>query len=138
MARELLTLAGVKLSFDAVDRLERSLSYARDRHETLAANIANIDTPGYRPLDLEPMTEEERGAAALQKTNAAHLGAQDKALAGQVVVDASSLAGPDGNAVSLEREMAKIDANRVRYVATAELVSRRMALLRYGASDGAA
>ena len=36
----------------------------------------------------------------------------------------------------LEKELAKIDANRVRYSASTELVSRRLALLRYAASDG--
>ena len=42
----------------------------------------------------------------------------------------------DGNAVDLEREMAKVAANRVRYGTSSELVSRRMALLRYTATDG--
>jgi flagellar basal-body rod protein FlgB len=135
----LLSHECVKLQLDSVDRLERALSYGRDRHDTLAANIANIDTPGYRPLDLEPASEAEAGgAAALEKTDAAHLQAPETTLAGRRVIDESTPPGPDGNAVSLERELAKIDANRVRYVATAELVSRRLALLRYGASDGAA
>ena len=53
-----------------------------------------------------------------------------------VVDDGGALVGPDGNAVQLERELAKIDANRVRYGTSAELVSRRMALLRYAAGDG--
>jgi len=38
------------------------------------------------------------------------------------------------NAVSLERELSKIDANRARYATSAELVSRRLAVLRYAAS----
>jgi flagellar basal body rod protein FlgB len=38
--------------------------------------------------------------------------------------------------VQLERELAKIDANRARYSTSAELVSRRLALLRYAAGDG--
>ena len=44
--------------------------------------------------------------------------------------------GMDGNTVELERELAKIDANRVRYGTSTELASRRLALLRYAASDG--
>jgi flagellar basal body rod protein FlgB len=50
--------------------------------------------------------------------------------------DGGALQGPDGNAVSLEREMSKIDANRARYGTSAELVSRRLALMRYAAGDG--
>jgi flagellar basal body rod protein FlgB len=57
--------------------------------------------------------------------------------AGQLTFDdGGNTAGSDGNAVSLERELAKIDANRVRHSASAELASRRLALLRYAAGDG--
>ena len=35
-----------------------------------------------------------------------------------------------------ERELSKIDANRARYATAAELVSRRLAMLRYAAGDG--
>ena len=50
--------------------------------------------------------------------------------------DGGAMQSADGNAVSLERELAKIDANRTRYAATSELVTRRLAMLRYAAGDG--
>jgi flagellar basal body rod protein FlgB len=50
--------------------------------------------------------------------------------------DGGALQGSDGNAVTLEREMSKIDANRTRYSTSAELLSRRFAMLRYAAGDG--
>jgi len=50
--------------------------------------------------------------------------------------DGGTMQGADGNSVSLERELAKIDANRARYATAAELVSRRLAMLRYAAGDG--
>ena len=55
---------------------------------------------------------------------------------GRLYEDAGPSAGADGNSVDLERELAKVDANRVRYAGTAELVSRRLAMLRYAATDG--
>ena len=102
--------------FDGVDGLTEAMSYHRDRHTVLAGNVANLDTPGYRPVDLE----RTPGSPATQL----------------VIDDGGALAGPDGNAVQLERELAKIDANRVRYATSAELVSRRLAMLRYAAGDG--
>lgn len=121
--------------YDAVDRLEVAMSYHRDRHSVLASNVAHLDTPGYRPLDLQRTPAPEATRPWL--TNPAHQagpagGVEDRT----VVDDGGALAGPDGNAVQLERELAKIDANRVRYGTSAELVSRRMALLRYAAGDG--
>jgi flagellar basal-body rod protein FlgB len=120
--------------FDSVDRLESALTFHRERHAILAGNVANVDTPGYQPLDLE-----QRGplapAGTLATTDARHLQPEGVGGARTVFADPGN-AGADGNAVSLEREMAKIDANRVRYAGAAELASRRLALLRYAAGDG--
>ena len=44
--------------------------------------------------------------------------------------------GGDGNAVSLEREMAKIGANRLRYETIGRIVRQQLGLLRYAAQEG--
>jgi flagellar basal-body rod protein FlgB len=130
----LLLEGGMKTLFDSVDRLEAAMSFHRERHSVLAGNVANVDTPGYRPLDLE-RTEPATPEGAMATTDARHM--QAGGVSGTTVsfADADS-AGADRNSVSLERELAKIDANRVRYQASAELASRRLALLRYTAGDG--
>jgi flagellar basal-body rod protein FlgB len=121
--------------YDSIDRLTGAMSYHRDRHAVLAGNVANLDTPGYRPADLE-RSAATAPAGGLARTHAGHLTPGAAADPRLVFDDGGALAGPDGNAVALERELAKIDANRVRYATSAELVSRRLALLRYAASDG--
>jgi len=134
VARFLLLQPPVKTLFDTVDRLGAAMTFHRERHSVLAGNVANVDTPGYRPLDLE-RTEAPEGAAALATTDARHM--QPGGLEGTTLEFADAdAAGADGNSVSVERELAKIDANRVRYQAAAELTTRRMALIRYGAGDG--
>lgn len=105
------------INLSTVDSLERALTFQRDRHTVLAGNVANLDTPGYRPVDL--VRNGEGASEVVQSFD-----------------DGGALASPDGNAVSLERELSKIDANRTRYAATSELVTRRLALLRYAAGDG--
>jgi flagellar basal-body rod protein FlgB len=120
--------------YDGIDQLTGAMSYHRDRHAVLAGNVANLDTPGYRPADLERVAATAPGAMA--RTHGSHLAAQGAGERNLVFDDGGALVGPDGNAVALERELAKIDANRVRYSTSAELVSRRLALLRYAASDG--
>lgn len=96
------------------------MTYHRERHSVLAGNVANLDTPGYRPLDLI-RTTSPTGAVTTEIAR---------------FDDGGALQSPDGNAVALERELSKIDANRTRYTTSSELVSRRIALLRYAAGDG--
>src|SRR4051812_40745718 len=123
----------MKTMFDGVDTLERAMTFHRERHSVLAGNVANIDTPGYRSMDLEELTPEQ-APGQLARTDERHL-AIDGATDGTRLSFDDSPSGPgmDGNTVELERELAKIDANRVRYGTSTELASRRLALLRYAA-----
>lgn len=125
----------VAVEFSSVDTLQQALTYHRERHTVLAGNVANLDTPGYRPVDLVRQTADAPGA--MTATHEGHLTAP--AISPDFVTsfdDGGALNGSDGNAVTLEREMSKIDANRARYATSAELVSRRLAVLRYAAGDG--
>ena len=124
------------IDLSTVDTLQAALTYHRERHTVLAGNVANLETPGYRPLDLQRRSAE--GAPGeMSVTHAGHLTAP--AVTADFVTsfdDGGALQGSDGNAVTLEREMSKIDANRARYATSAELLSRRFAMLRYAAGDG--
>lgn len=122
------------VDLSTVDTLQAALTYHRERHTVLAGNVANLDTPGYRPVDLQRHTAGDPQTMAVT-----HEGHQAAATTTDFVTsfdDGGALQGSDGNAVSLERELSKIDANRARYATSAELVSRRLALLRYAAGDG--
>lgn len=120
--------------FTQIDSLAGAMSYHRERHSVLAGNVANIETAGYRPVDLR--REVATDAGQLEVSSAGHISTGGTAESQVTFDDGGGLSGPDGNAVALEREMAKIDANRVRYGASAELVNRRLAMLRYAAGDG--
>jgi len=124
----------VPVDLSSIDILQAAMTYHRDRHTVLAGNIANLDTPGYRPLDLERRTADD--PAALAVTDPGHIADQPGSDYVTSFDDGGALQSPDGNAVSLERELSKIDANRTRYATAAELVSRQLATLRYAAGDG--
>ncbi len=123
------------VNLSTLDTLQASLTFHRERHTVLAGNIANLDTPGYKPLDLQRTTPLDGTQLAVTADGHIASGPSSSGVV-QEFTDASQLQGPDGNAVELERELAKIDANRARYATAAELVSRRIALLRYAAGDG--
>jgi flagellar basal-body rod protein FlgB len=117
--------------------LQRSLDYHLRRHALLSSNVANAETPGYRPLDVSFDAYLAR-AGEVQVTDPRHLGAgaQDDRFSSAMFEDATVSVGNDGNAVSVEREMSKISANSIRYRAAAEMISRRLGLLKYAATDG--
>ena len=116
-----------------------ALTYHRERHTVLAGNVANLDTPGFSPADLmRTGTGSEAAPGTMAVTHAGHIAATDEAStpAGTEVVHDDGPMRADGNSISLERELAKVEANRLRYQATSELVSKKLALLRYAAGDG--
>ena len=126
----------MKTLFGTVDALETAMTFHRERQTVLAGNVANVDTPGYRPIDIERVSAGEVGSLALAQTEPGHLSAGGSTGATTSFDDSGKSASADGNFVNLERELAKMDANRVRYAASSELVSRRLAILRYAAGDG--
>lgn len=123
----------------SVAPFHRSLDYHSNRHNVLASNIANVNTPGFRPKELLRVEAEEfKNTLPLVRTEHEHF-----VNAGlpeihdlTVVPDESNIGGLDGNNVSLEREMSKLEANDLRYQSAARLVSRHLAMLRYAANDG--
>jgi flagellar basal-body rod protein FlgB len=128
------------INSEMMNLVQKSLDAAALQHKAISNNLANVDTPGFKPFDLAP-PPDPGDPSALAVTDARHIpvaGGQagDGSASDSRLFEDPGEAGPDGNAVVLERELAKIDANRIRYGATAELVTRRFALLKYAAGDG--
>ena len=126
---------------DSVEQLRGALDYHLARHNLLAANLAQADTPGFRPMDLERTgTFASELHTAMSSTEAGHIAAPHSSVAGEawrVVQDgASSASGNDGNGVSLDREAVKIAANQLRYDTLASLVQNQLAGLEWAANDG--
>jgi len=114
--------------FDGVDRLRGSLDYHLARHNLLTANLAHVDTPGYRPVDLERTPFRASLDAELQGSH--------QAAPYRVIDDPTASPGLDGNGVSLDREAVKIAANQLRYDTVAALTTSELSDLAWAASDG--
>ena len=140
-------MAGLRL-FDATHRvLEVSLRTRAARHEVLSANIANADTPGYRPRDLE-FTSVMRAAAESGVTSNGETTLRGESKAPVDLDLQSAIYEPeypdsrhgedrlDGNAVSLDRQMALMTENSLAYETSLTLLSRALGALRYAISEG--
>jgi flagellar basal-body rod protein FlgB len=125
--------------FGTVDVAQRALDYHLARHNVLASNVANVDTPGFRPLELVRAEEADAltGNLPIARTQEAHFGVAGQA-EGQLYVEQERVVQPggDGNTVSLEREMSKVAANELRYDGVNRIVRQQLGILRYAANDG--
>lgn len=96
------------------------------RHEAIASNLANLETPGYRRVDVNPsFTAELRQA----------MGARDSAQIGNLqptlAVDPNAIArGRDGNTVQLESELVKLNQNTLAHTLETQLVTGQLLRLR--------
>ena len=88
-----------------VIRLAGDMAVHASRRQSLAArNIANADTPGYRAADLSKFSEIYSEPQALRATRRMHLGAETSRQPVEML-DQAARVDPNGNSVSLEREM---------------------------------
>ena len=118
--------------------MEKSLDLLIKRQEILTANIANVDTPHYTPIDLtfegalhEAQNQAEPIPPGFVRTNDAHLSGVMKR---EAKIDSVSLRPDltntlDGNGVDVEAELARTADNGVKYQTTVEMAKRRYSIL---------
>ena len=125
--------------FAGMGALQRALDYHLQRHNVLTSNVANVDTPGFRPQELlrGGPTGLLNSSLPLAETTEGHIASAPGTTADAYVAEEEKATpvGGDGNGVSLELEMSKLAANALRYQGAARLVTRQLAMLRYAASD---
>lgn len=123
-------MSGVRL-FDGLHAgLEQVLDLRRTQHTLTAANLANADTPGFRAREI-PFDEVLAGVVEAAERGEA--GVADAI--GVREMDPLPWA-LDGNSVSPEREAVKLTENSLMYNALATGMNKRLAMLRFAASDG--
>ena len=113
--------------------LRTRMQWHQQRQRILAENVANADTPSFRPRDLkqlnfDAMVSAQAPGVTLLRTSDAHLGASDSSFA----VDPHGFyeSRPTGNAVNLEDEMMKVASNNMDFQAATALYTRSLGLIK--------
>jgi flagellar basal-body rod protein FlgB len=96
------------------------------RHTAIAQNLANLETPQYRRVDLNPGFQEEF-AKALKSEGVADLARLEPTLTEDMNAVASTR---DGNTVRLEDEMLRLSQNTLQHAFETQLVSSSLLKLR--------
>ena len=135
----------MKIFDSTLSTLERSLDARLARHEVLAGNLANANTPGFtaRDIDFEKAMAAATPAAVAGTGAPAPVGDIPLTVAGASLARGSSIVdadgasrGLDGNGVDVDKTLTAIAENGLQYGATARAVQKKLAMLRYAASDG--
>lgn len=112
--------------------LERAIEGAGKRHEALAANLANANTPNYQRVDVEfhgaLASAMERGPDAKASLHGLAFAAQRDAGAGATRAD--------GSTVDVESESAKLAANALEHQAAVQVAQARIGILKAAMGTG--
>ena len=96
------------------------------RHEAIASNIANIETPGYKRVDLAPTF-----AAELRRAVADRSVSQITNLQPRLEMDKTTTASNrDGNNVRLETELLQLQQNTLSHALEVQFISGSLSKLR--------
>ena len=122
--------------------LRTRMNWHQERQRLLAENVANADTPGYRPRDLTPLdfgrqVQQASGQLQLALTAPGHLnGAGAPGSSFAMERSGKYDVKPMGNAVNLEDEMMKVSANQMDHAAATSLYSKSLHLLKTAIGKG--
>ena len=114
--------------------LKTRMGWHQERQRLLSENVANADTPKFRPRDLtQPQFGKEPTIAGVQlnRTSVSHITGSASSGSSFGTAQAGGYdVRPSGNAVNLEDEMLKVASNQMDYQAATILYSRSLGLLK--------
>ncbi|MDR4509042.1 MAG: flagellar basal body rod protein FlgB [Candidatus Brocadiaceae bacterium] len=106
--------------------LENLLDVSSLKHKVTANNIANINTPGYKKMEVD--FEDQLKKAMKSNSSGAFASFQPKVVISKIEEDASMR--KDGNTVDMEKEFAGLLKNTGSYKIYSQLLSKKFDLVR--------
>ncbi len=113
--------------------LIKSLDGVATRHKVIADNIANVETPGFTRSDV---SFDNQLKDALKAPGERILESRLNTIEPDITPDTTSPARPDGNNVSIDREMADLTKNSLRYEALVQLINLKASMIKTAVTEG--
>jgi flagellar basal-body rod protein FlgB len=126
--------------------LRERMRFLQTRQKLLAENVANADTPGYKPKDIRQLGLDPASRGADQSrfmapvkgyqangmavTDARHIAPSTSDSMATTMRGASYETRPSGNAVELESEMLKVSQNQIDFQTAANLYQRSLSTMK--------
>lgn len=124
--------------------LAASLNMRQLRQNIISSNIANAETPNYhaKKLDFEEAlgraldVDNLRGVSVTHEDHFPISGSGVSGVRPDVYENPEGAINNDGNTVDLEREMSNLSDNNLLYKSALQLINKKMAALKYAATEG--
>lgn len=114
--------------------MENLLAWTSKRQQAIAANIANIDTPGYRATDYS--FQQDLNSFRMAATSEKHqIPADLKGASRQFEVESRN-ARDNGNTVDLDREMTEMAKNGLQYLTVLQILNSKLRTMRSAIQEG--
>ena len=111
-------MAPIFFEDDTLKMMQKHLDLSTQRQSLIASNISNIDTPGYKTVDLDFQKElkaaMEAQNARIEVTHPLHIAPSKEAVGTPIQVENLPMRN-DLNNVSIDREMAVIASNHLMF-----------------------
>ncbi len=131
------------LSDQTMALLAKSLDLRSTNQQVIAANIANAETPGYAParFEFEQALQQavKKSTIALATTQPGHISPAAPSVAevhGTLTREPDATGIGDQNGVSVDDEMLALSQNQLMYETAAQLLKKKMTMLKYAVSGG--
>jgi len=122
--------------------LEMSLEGAVTRQRAVAHNMSNVNTPGFKRLQVNFEDELKNallgynGKLYLKTTKSKHISNKTDKFEPEISRDNSMGSRADGNNVDIDKEMISMVKNNIYYNTAINQLNKRIAMMKYIASDG--
>lgn len=120
--------------------LGKSLDISARRHSLITGNLANMDTLGYQPKDLDfketLQTAMKKGSGKLHGTHPGHMKhrSEKTIYQGETRINSADSHNPDS--VNIDTEMTNLISNNGMYKTSVEMLLRKIAILRQSIIEG--
>ncbi len=113
--------------------IEDQLTIASKRQQVLSANIANVDTPGYRAQDVR--FSEQMQSLALSGTSGSHITpfGEDRRFQ---IFEVGTEMKPNGNTVDLDRELTEVTKNGLQFITLMQFLQNKLQTIRSSVTGG--
>ncbi len=122
-----------------IRELKRALDVSHVRNRVIAENIANSETPGFKgsSVDFQRAMVDANSSAGLNMSKTSNMNISTKGSNRAVKIDKSdSSPRADGNNVDQNMEMTRLSENAIVYNTAAELLNRKLKLLKFAIEEG--
>jgi len=125
---------------EKIQALKAGLDFAAAKNRATTANIANIETPGFKRFKVlldQKLATQKTGSGDLSTTNPKHIGNSTSSTGDfKIVRDDTGTMRVDGNNVDIDHELAEMNANAVYFTALGRFIAKNFAGLRSIISEG--